>query len=63
MELPKDALEELEKLRALSNRKLKKERRQVEALLAKLKDKRLLTYKATNNLLFLIDKVQKERKK
>ncbi len=63
MKLPKQAQDELDKLRALSNSKLKKERRNVEKLLSKMKDERLNLYKLTSNLLILIKLVQEERKK
>ena len=61
MTLPPEAIETLTELRKFSNRKLKRERRDVEELMFKMPNKNDYTHKSCNNLLILIKMVQKER--
>lgn len=62
MELPKQALEQLEKLRKMKMKELRKEEKDAQKILKKIPDKKSNIYKSTKNLLFLIDLVKTENK-
>lgn len=63
IKLPPAALLELAKLIKMTDKALKKERKQVEKLMERIPQKESITHQAAKNLLFLINFVQEERKK